>query len=112
MIPTVSVLLGYFIIFFPILFRKQKKYLEDKYNKFSRLFLMSYSFIITLLICLLLIVINCYHPFNLISGIIITILCTMIFIIFGLLILLNINKKVIKYLMISNGIFIVIVSIY
>ena len=54
MIPTIGVLLGYFIIFYPVLFKCQKKYLDnDKYNKLSKWFLLSYSLGILVLILLL-----------------------------------------------------------
>lgn len=87
MIPTIGVLLGYFIIFYPILFKCQKKYLDnDKYNKLSKWFLLSYSLGILIIILLLLIVIYCYNPFNLGIGFLITSGCMTLPIIFGVII--------------------------
>ena len=102
MIPTLGVLLGYFIIFFPILFNRQKDYLSlEKYTDLKKWFMLSYSLGILLLIALLLIFIYFYHPFNLGLGLLILGVCMLLPIIFGLIFSLNLNKKVFKILIYS-----------
>jgi transcriptional regulator with XRE-family HTH domain len=42
MIATVGVMLGYFVMFYPVIFTRQKRYMnEDKYRKLSKYFLIS-----------------------------------------------------------------------
>ena len=73
LIAIVGTFLGYFIIFYPLLFKEQKKYLaEDKYKKLSKIFLLSYLIIMFILVNLLLISIYVYIPFNLSLGLLIT----------------------------------------
>lgn len=110
MIPTIGVLLGYFIIFYPVLFKCQKKYLDnDKYNKLSKWFLLSYSLGILIIILLLLIVIYCYNPFNLGIGFLITSGCMTLPIIFGVIIGIN-KHKLFKITLFSIiGLFILVV---
>ena len=72
-IAGLGTLLGYFIVFYPIVFVRQKRYMnEEKYNKLSKIFLLSYSFIILVLLILLLVFINIYKRFNLPLGIVIS----------------------------------------
>ena len=112
MIPTISVLLGYFIIFYPLLFRKQKKYMnEEKSKKLSKWFLLTYSSIILILILFLLISIYCYIPFNIGLGVIITFGCMLLPIIIGIILALNINKNIIKMITLSLVGLVVIVFI-
>ena len=100
LIPTVGVLLLYFLIFYPILFTNQKKFLDtDKYKRLSRYFLLTYSIGILLLIILLLVVIYCYSSFNFWLGFIITTGCMIIPIIFGFLVSLNLKKGVLKVIL-------------
>lgn len=97
MIPTMGILLGYFIVFYPILFVKQKNYLnEEKYQKLSKVFLLSYSFTILILLILLLVFIHIYNPFNLLLGLIIVVGGAIIPVLFGVLLCLGSGKKVIK----------------
>lgn len=101
MIPTIGVLLGYFIIFYPILFNKQKNYLnEEKYNNLSRLFLLTYFFGMFLIIILLLVFIHLYNPFNLWLGLVITICRFIIPILFGTIYLFKPQKQIYKFLLI------------
>ena len=86
MIAILGVMLGYFIFFYPILFRNQKSYLnEEKYNKVSKWFLLSYSIGILILIGLLLVSIYVYMPFNLGIGLLIATGCFLFPILFGIL---------------------------
>lgn len=95
MIATTGVLLLYFIIFYPILFVSQKKYLQDeKYKKLSKYFVLSYSLIILLLIWLLLLCIYCYSRFNILNGLIIAGGCMLIPILYGIIMLID-NQKII-----------------
>ena len=97
MIATMGVLLGYFIIFYPILFVKQKNYTdEENYKKISKTFLLTYSMGILILLILLLVFINIYSPFNIVLGLIISVGCLIIPIIFGVLICFGVDKKIIK----------------
>ena len=102
MIPTLGTLLGYFIIFYPILFKSQKNYLdEEKYKKLSRIFLLSYSVGMLALTILLLVTIYCYTSFNLALGIIITCGCSLVLIIFGVVMLFDISKNIVKPLILG-----------
>lgn len=102
MIATTGVLLLYFIIFYPILFVSQKKYLQDeKYKKLSKYFLLSYSLIILLLICLLLFCIYCYSTFNILMGLIIAGGCMLIPILYGIIMLIDNHKKITKIISFS-----------
>jgi len=97
MIATTGVLLLYFIIFYPILFVSQKKYLqEEKYKKLSKYFVLSYSLIILLLIWLLLLCIYCYGRFNILNGLIIAGGCMLIPILYGIIMLIDNQKKITK----------------
>ena len=101
MIPTISVILLYSIVFYPVLFKSQKNYLEeDKYNKLSKWFLFSYSLLILILIVLLLVFIYWFSPFNIVLGFVISISCMLIPLITGLLLVLT-SKRLIKILSIS-----------
>ena len=94
--------MGYFVIFYPILFVKQKKYLTDEeYKKFSKCFLLTYVLGIFFLILLLLVSIYCYNPFNLGLGFLITSSCFIIPVLFGLLVLFGDTKKFVKPIIIS-----------
>ena len=102
MIPTIGVLLLYFIVFYPILFVNQKDYLnEDKYKQLSKWFLLSYFSGILLFTILLLISIYCYSKFNLGLAMIITGGCALIPIIFGGIMTMTNGKKLIKIISIS-----------
>ncbi len=102
MMPTLGVLLGYFIIFYPILFSRQKHYLkEDKFKKLSKYFMLSYVFGMFILIVLLLITIYAYHSYNLVLGIIITLGCFLIPILIGFVLLFDGGSKVIKIISFS-----------
>lgn len=108
LIPTFSLLLLYFIIFYPILFSKQKKYLEkDKYDKLSKYFLLTYTIGIFVLILLLLLVIYCYSKYNIVLGIIILGGITIVPLIFGIINLFNKNLN--KICLLSLASFIVVV---
>lgn len=109
LIPTFSVLLLYFITFYPILFFEQKKYLEkDKYDKLSKYFLLTYTIGIFVLILLLLLVIYCYSKFNIILGIIILGGIVLVPLIFGIINLFNKNLNKICLLSLASIIAIVL----
>ena len=102
MIPTMGILLGYFIVFYPILFSKQKHFLsEENYKKSRKYFLLTYSVGCLLLICLLLISIHCYNPFSLWVGLIISGGCLLLPIIFGIIKIFDSKNVVIKIVSIS-----------
>ncbi len=102
MIPTIGLLIFYFIIFYPILFKAQEKYMiEEKYNKLNKWFMITYLTGILLLIISLLIAIYCYNPFNLLLGLYITIGCFIVPFIISTILLFKNGKKLIKPITIS-----------
>ena len=113
MIATLGVLLGYFIVFYPILFKAQNNYLdEDRYKKLSKWFLLSYTVIMFVITCLLLVFIYLYETYNLGLGLLIVGGCFMIPIAFGVLNLFEISKTLNKPLLISlAGIVVVLILI-
>ena len=115
MIATTGVLLLYFIIFYPILFVSQKKYLQDeKYKKLSKYFVLSYSLIILLLIWLLLLCIYCYSRFNILNGLIIAGGCMLIPILYGIIMLIdnqNIITKIVSFSLLGLVIIYIIVGL-
>lgn len=113
MIATFGTFLGYFIICYPILTTEQKKYLdEEKYNKLTKLFLFTYMIGILIIICLLLVSIYCYKPFNLGLGIVITCGCLTIPIIFGILKCFSVSRKVQKMFLCSIVIALVVFFVF
>ncbi len=97
MIPTMGLLLGYFLVIFPILFVRQKKYMDlEKYNKLSKSFLLIYSVIGYLLIILLLVTIYAYKQYNLGLGVLVSTGCCLLPIVFGVISLFDKNKIVVK----------------
>lgn len=109
MIATLGVMLGYFIVFYPSIFKNHKKYLtEEIYKKFSKWFLLSYIVGIFFIINLLLVTIYLYVRFNLIMGFIITGGIFMLPITFGILNLFEISKTLTKpILLFLSAIFVV-----
>ena len=102
MIPTIGVLLGYFIVFYPILFKCQKKYLEEeKYKIISKYFLISYFIGILFFIVLLLVFIYLYNPFNLQLALIITGGCMMLPLVFSVIMMFDISHTILKILLVS-----------
>lgn len=97
MIPTMGLLLGYFLVIFPILFVRQKKYMDlEKYNKLSKSFLLIYSVVGYLLIILLLVTIYAYKQYNLGLGVLVSTGCCLLPIVFGVISLFDKNKIVVK----------------
>jgi DUF4097 and DUF4098 domain-containing protein YvlB len=93
MISTVGVILGYFIIFYPIIFTRQKRYMnEDKYEKLSKYFLISYSSIILVLLIILLVVINIYNPYDLSLAIVISLSIMALPIVYGIFVMFSKGK--------------------
>lgn len=111
MIATFGVLLGYFIVFYPILFKNQKRYLgEEKYNKFFRLFWFSYILGMLIIIVLLLFSIYGYASFNLKMALIITGGIFVIPVSLGILNLFEISKVLNKPILLSlAGIFVLFI---
>ena len=106
MIATIGVLLGYVIVFYPILFKRQKKYLnEEKYKKLSKWFLLTYMSLIFIIIGLLLVVIYLYNSFDLKLGLLIDGGVFIVPILFGILSLFDVSEKWTK------GILIVVVGV-
>ncbi len=94
MIATLGTLLGYFIIFFPIVFKMQKNYLEEnKYNKLLRFFLILYVGISYVILNLLLLSINFYAPYDLSLALWTTNICFIIPAIFGVINIFDATRK-------------------
>ena len=94
MIATLGVILGYFMIFYPILFNSQKKYLSnEKYEVLSKKFLLTYVGGMYVLITSLLVSINAYTPMDLGLGMLILTGCMIIPLVFGLFNIFNISRK-------------------
>lgn len=110
MIAILGLLLAYFIVFYPILFKSQKRYLnKEKYSKFSKIFLLSYIAGMYILINLLLIAIHVYAPFNLKMGLLITGGVFVIPIALGILNLFEISKTLNKPILLSlAGVFVIL----
>ena len=86
-------LLGYFALFYPILFARQKAYLtEAKYARLKRFFLITYFPALLLLTLLLLVCVNAYAPFDLTLGVKITLYCFTLPLAYGLIALLPAAK--------------------
>lgn len=97
LIPTMAVLLLYFIIFYPILFFTQRKYFDEvKFNNIKRLFLITYIIGIILIIILLLFSIYFYVPYKIGFAILLVILLSIVPIIYGLMSLFEKNNLLIK----------------
>ena len=94
MVATLGTLLGYFIVFFPIIFKMQKNYLEEnKYNRLSRFFLIIYLGASYMILHLLLISINFYAPYDLSLALWITNICFIFPIIFGVINIFDATRK-------------------
>lgn len=110
MIATLGLLLGYFIAFYPLLFKQQKRYLtEEKYNIFSKWFLLSYVVGMLIIASLLLVSIYFYVRFNLGVGLLIMGGCFVIPLTFGVLNLFEVSKTINKpLLLLIVGIFVLL----
>ena len=93
MIAGIGTLLGYFLICYPVVFVRQKRYMnEDKYNRLSRFFLLSYSFVTLVLVILLLVFIYIYKEYNLGLGLVIASSCLSLPIILGVFVSIGKGK--------------------
>lgn len=113
MIATFGVLLGYFIVFYPVLFKGQRKYLsEEKYNKLSKGFLLSYVVGMFGIISFLLVSIYLYVSFDLVLAFLITGGVFMVPIAFGVLNLFEVSKNLNKPLLLSLvGVLVILILI-
>ena len=92
MTATLGTLIGYVVIFYPIVFYKTKLGLsEQKFERFKKWFLLTYAFGMAIVTVALLIIINFYRPFNLFNGIVITLYSYTILAVFGLIGLIKTN---------------------
>jgi transcriptional regulator with XRE-family HTH domain/DUF4097 and DUF4098 domain-containing protein YvlB len=102
MIAALGVLLGYFVVFYPGIFKSQKKYLkEERYDELSKFILLSYVLGIFIIISFLLISIYAYVPFNLKLALLINGGVCVIPIGFGVLNLFEISKMLNKPILLS-----------
>lgn len=113
MISTCGVLLAYFIIFYPILFKKQKSYLDkEKYHKLSKSFMLTYIFGIFIIILLLLIAINCYSKYNISLGFRILIGIFIIPFLFEFLNFFNVSKTIYKIILTMIILMLILFSLF
>ena len=77
LVATFGTLLGYFAVFYPIIFCKLKMYLlEDKYNKIKKYFMLTYSLGLLVLTLLLLVVINIFFGINMMDSAVLVTICS------------------------------------
>ena len=77
LVATFGTLLGYFLIFYPIIFGKLKMYLlDDKYNKIKKYFMLTYSLGLLVLTLLLLVVINIFFGINMMGSAVLVTVCS------------------------------------
>lgn len=113
LIATLGVLLVYFIVFYPSFFKSQRKFLgEEKYNKISKWFLLSYIVGMFGIISLLLVSIYLYVSFNLGLGFLIGGGVFVLPITFGVLNLFEVSKSLNKLLLLSlAGVFVLLILV-
>ena len=112
MVATLGVLLGYFVVFYPMLFKEQKKYLsEEKYTNLSKWFLFSYFLGILCIIISLLVSIYCYFPYNLKMGLLITGGCFVVPIVLGIINLFEVGKALNKPILLSFTVVLVLLIV-
>lgn len=94
LVATFGTLLGYFTIFYPIIFKKQSQYMhEDSYNNLKRFLMITYAFGLLLLTLLLLLFINNYSGIsNFSNAITITLYSYVILFIYGIVEIFKINR--------------------
>ena len=77
LVATFGTLLGYFAIFYPIIFSKIKMYLLDnKYNKIKKYFMLTYSLGLLILTLVLLEVINIYYGISMMNDAVLITICS------------------------------------
>ena len=77
LVATFGTLLGYFLIFYPIIFGKLKMYLlDDKYNKIKKYFMLTFSLGLLVLTLLLLVVINIFFGINMMGSAVLVTVCS------------------------------------
>ena len=77
LVATAGTLLGYFAVFYPIVFGKMKMYLlDDQYNKIKKYFLLSYTVGLLILTLLLLVVINMSYGISMMGSAILVTICS------------------------------------
>lgn len=77
LVATFGTLLGYFAVFYPIIFGKLKMYLlDDKYNKIKKYFMLTYSLGLLVLTLLLLVVINIFFGINMMGNAVLVTVCS------------------------------------
>lgn len=114
MIATLGTLIFYFIVFYPILFNLQKKYIKDDFSKLSKWFMLSYVVGILVLILLLLVAVRCYVQMNLGLGMLITLGISIIPIILGFIKIFRKGNKIIMivlYTLLSIVIVLILVAL-
>lgn len=92
LIAISSMLLGYFLIFYPIIYFKKIVYLNENYLDNKRFFMITYSIMLLILTIVLLLIINLYKSININTTLITTIYCFSILIVYGLVSLIKCNK--------------------
>ena len=108
LIPTVGLLIGYFILFFPRIYKNILFSLSDeKRNIMKRYFYLIYLGSILALLCILYLVIYLYNSFNIMLAIIITLSIFAVLLLFTVLYLFKASKLVYKIILIVFGIILI-----
>ena len=94
LIATFGTLLGYYLIFYPIIYNKKILYINENYENNKKYFWISYSIGLLLLTLLLIVFINIYIPINLSAALYITLYSYSLLIVISLIRLININKYI------------------
>ncbi len=77
LVATFGTLLGYFLIFYPIVFGKLKMYLlDDQYNRIKKYFMLSYSFGLLILTLLLLVIVNIFYGISMMGSAVLVTICS------------------------------------
>jgi len=96
LVASVGTLIGYFALFYPILYSKLKMYMMDeKYQKIKKYFMLSYSLELLVLTILLLFTINMYNEIDYLWGaVIITITSYGLLFSYSIIEFLNVNRYI------------------
>ena len=77
LVATFGTLLGYFLIFYPIVFGKLKMYLlDDQYIRIKKYFMLSYSFGLLILTLLLLVIVNIFYGISMMGSAVLVTICS------------------------------------
>ena len=113
LIATVGLLIGYFVLFFPSIFRNILYSLPDeKRNNKKRYFYLIYLSSILILLCLLYLVIYMYNSFNILLALLISLPIFAFLLLLCVLYVLHVSKIVYKIILIVFGVILISSTIF